>query len=60
MVFSPDAHPLTKNIPECSSAMQYYKYRLVPGSGETFNTIHRLGRLFQQNVVDMNDKIEFS
>ena len=25
----------------------------MPQSGETFNTIHRLGRLFQQYVVDM-------
>ena len=31
----------------------------MPGSGETFNTIHRLGRLFQQYVVDMYAKIEF-
>ena len=58
--FSPDAHPLTKKPSECCSAMQYYKYRLMPQSGETFNTIHRLGRLFQQYVVDMYAKIEFS
>ena len=58
--FSPDAQPLTKEPSECCSAMQYYKYRLMPQSGETFNTIHRLGRLFQQYVVDMYAKIEFS
>ena len=58
--FSPDAHLLTKKPSECCSAMQYYKYRLMPQSGETFNTIHRLGRLFQQYVVDMYTKIEFS
>ena len=40
--------------------MQYYKYRMMPRSGETFNTIYRLGRLFQQYVVDMYAKIEFS
>ena len=28
--FSPDAHPLTKKPSECCSAMQYYKYRLMP------------------------------
>ena len=58
--FSIDAHPLTKEPPECCSAMQYYKYRLMPQSGETFNTIHRMSRLFQQYVVDMYAKIEFS
>ena len=26
--------------------------------GETFNTIHRMGRLFQQYIVDMYMKIE--
>ena len=57
--FSPDAHPLTKKLEFCS-AMQYYKYRLMPQSGETFNAIHRLGRLFQQYVVDMYAKMEFS
>ena len=58
--FSPDAHPLTKKPSKCCSAMQYYKYTLMPQSGETFNNIHRLGRLFQQYVVDMHAKIEFS
>ena len=32
----------------------------MPQGGETFNTIHRLGRLFQQYVIDMYAKIEFS
>ena len=32
----------------------------MPRSGETFNTIHRMGRLFQQYVVDMYAKIECS
>ena len=32
----------------------------MPQSGETFNTIHGLGRLFQQYVVDMYAKIELS
>ena len=47
--FSIDAHPLTRKPSECCSAMQYYKYRLMP--------IHRMGRLFQQ-YVDMYAKIE--
>ena len=58
--FSPDAHPLMKKTSQFCSAMQYYKYRLMPHTGDTFNTIHRLGRLFQQYVVDMYSKIEFS
>ena len=54
-------HTLSQKIPsECFSAMQYYKYRLMPWSGETFNSIHRMERLFQQYVVDMYAKIEFS
>ena len=32
----------------------------MPQSGESFNTIHRMGRLFQQYVVDMYAKIESS
>ena len=32
----------------------------MPRSGETFNTIHRMGQLFQQYVVDMYAKIECS
>ena len=39
------------------TAMQYYKYRLMVCGG-TFNTIHRMGRLFQQYVVDNYAKIE--
>ena len=37
---------------------QYYKYRLMIRGGDTFNTIHRMGRLFQQYVVDIYAKIE--
>ena len=40
------------------SAMQFYRYRLMVHGGETFNIIHRLGRLFQQYIVDMYLKIE--
>ena len=40
------------------TAMQYYKYRLMVHSGDTFNIIHHMGRLFQQYVVDMYVKIE--
>ena len=40
------------------TAMQYYKYRLMVHSSNTFNTIHRIGRLFQQYVVDTYAKIE--
>ena len=58
--FSTDAHPLTRKPSECCSAMQYYKYRLMPQSGESFNTIRSMGRLFQQYVVDMHAKIESS
>ena len=58
--FSIDAHPLTRKPSECCSAMQYYKYRLMPQSGESFNTTHRMDRLFQQYVVDKYAKIESS
>ena len=40
------------------TAMQYYKYRLMIQGGNAFNTIHRMGRLFQQYVVDNYAKIE--
>ena len=40
------------------TAMQYFKYRLMIQGGNTFNTIHRMGRLFQQYVVDNYAKIE--
>ena len=43
---------------EQCSLMQYYKYRIMPQAGETFNVIHRMGRLFQQYIVDMYAKIE--
>ena len=36
-----------------------HKYRLMVHGEETFNTIHRMGRLFQQYIVDMYTKIEF-
>ena len=38
--------------------MQFYRYRVMVCGGETFNIIHRLGRLFQQYIVDMYLKIE--
>ena len=41
-----------------SFAMQCYKYRLMVCGEDTFNTIHRMGRLFQQYTVDMYTKIE--
>ena len=31
--------------------LQYYKYRLMICTGNTFNTIHRMGRLLQQYIV---------
>ena len=40
------------------TARQYYKYRLMTHGGDTFNTIHRMGWLFQQYVVDIYAKIE--
>ena len=59
--FEPKCHPLSKTKKgEMCTAKQYYKYRLMPRSGETFNTIHRMGQLFQQYVVDMYAKIECS
>ena len=56
--YSPDSHPLTKKPSDCCTTMQYYKCRLMPQGGNTFNTIHCMGRLFQQYVVDMYAKIE--
>ena len=38
--------------------MQFYRYRLMVHGGNTFNTLHRMGRLFQQYIVDMYVKIE--
>ena len=40
------------------TAREYYKYRLTTYGGNTFNTIHQMGRLFQQYVVDIYVKIE--
>ena len=40
------------------TAMQYYKYRLMIHAGNVFNPIHRMGRLFQQYIVDMYAKIQ--
>ena len=52
------SHKLINRKKDSCTALQYYKYRLMPQSGDTFNTIHRMGRLFQQYVVDMYAKIE--
>ena len=38
--------------------LQYYAYRLMPHSGDTFNIVHRVGCLFQQYIVDMYSKVE--
>ena len=38
--------------------LQYYAYRLMMHSGNTFNIVHRMGRLFQQYIVDMYSKVE--
>ena len=38
--------------------MQYYRYRLMVRGDASFNTLHRMGRLFQQHIVDMYAKIE--
>ena len=43
---------------EKCSVMQFYRYRLMVHGGGTFNTLHRMGRLFQQYIVDMYVKIE--
>ena len=40
------------------SPLQYYRYMLMIHAGETFNTLHQMGRLFQQYVVDMYAKVE--
>ena len=40
------------------TCLQYYGYRLMIRSGATFNIIHRMGRLFQQYIVDMYSKVE--
>ena len=33
--------------------LQYYAYRLMAHSGDTFNIVHRVGHLFQQYIVGM-------
>ena len=43
---------------EKCSAMQFYRYRLMICGGDTFNPLHRMGRLFQQFIIDMYVKIE--
>ena len=53
-----DCHKSTNRQSRKCSAMQYYKYRLVPRHA-VFNGIHRMGRLFQHYIVDMYAKIEF-
>ena len=40
------------------SCLQYYCYRLMVRSKNTFNIVHRMGHLFQQYIVDMYSKIE--
>ena len=40
------------------TCLQYYCYRLMVRSQNTFNIVHRMGRLFQQYIVDMYSKIE--
>ena len=50
-------HASNKQNNKCT-ALQYYKYCLISQGGHTFNVIHRMGRLFQQNIVDMYTKIE--
>ena len=40
------------------TALQYYKYCLILWGGTTFRVVHRMGRLFQQYIVDMYTKIE--
>ena len=37
---------------------EYYAYRLMQHSGDTFILIHRMGHLFQQYTVDMYSKVE--
>ena len=47
-----------KQNKKCTT-FQCYKYCLTPQGGTTFNVVHRMGRLFQQYIVDMYTKIEF-
>ena len=50
-------HVSNKQNHKCT-ALQYYKYHLIPQGGDTFNVIHRMGRPFQQYILDMYTKIE--
>ena len=50
-------HASNKQNHKCT-ALQYYKYSLIPWGGDTFNVTPRIGRLFQQYIVDMYTKIE--
>ena len=50
-------HATNKQNHKCT-ALQYHKYFLIPQGGDTFIVIHRIGRLFQQYIVDMYTKIE--
>ena len=45
-------------IMSACTQLQYYRYRLMVKSGQTFNIIHRMGSLFQQYIVDMYSKVE--
>ena len=40
------------------TTMKYYRYRLMSHSGDTFNTLHRMSRLFQQYIVDRYTTLE--
>ena len=53
-----DSYTSTTRRNKNCTAMQYYRYTLIPCTGDTFNTIHRMDRLFQQYIVDMYAKIE--
>ena len=46
-----------KQNKKCTT-LQYYKYHLIPWGDTTFDVVHRMGRLFQQYIVDMYTKIE--
>ena len=39
-----DSYTSTTRRNKNCTAMQYYRYRLIPHTGDTFNTIHRMGR----------------
>ena len=38
--------------------LQYYAYRLMAHSGDTFIIVHKVDHLFQQYIVDMYSKVE--